>query len=349
MNYDDDSDVGWYLRDVARYPLLTAEEEVELALKIRAGKAPGVTLAAAALAEAVDPDSQDGHGDHSLSPAERLRLQQSVDVAKAARERMINSNLRLVLSLAKHYAGVRGAQFMDLVQEGNIGLIKAADRFDPDRGNRFSTFGVWWIGNAIRRTIAENSNGIRLPLHMMERYYKIVRVRQRLTQELGREPRLFEVVLELPFSEIKEDDRVRIREALQSGRKLTDEESLVMKKAAAEVQDLDTVAQDAISLTATVGPDDDNELIDVIKDDAALDAMDEAEKHILEEKVDDDLGQLDERERSVVELRYGFTDGQSRSLEEVAKLLNVSRERVRQLETRAINKLRYRKSLQMRS
>ena len=341
MSYDDESNVRIYMQEIARHKLLTGEEEVDLALKIRAGKAAAAALAADAGVDAAASNGKNGHGSHTLSPAERLRLQQLVDVAQVARRRLTDCNLRLVVNQAKRYAGVRGAQLLDLVQDGSIGLMQAVERFDPDMGNKFSTYAIWWIRHAIRRAIAEHTNGMRLPEHMMERYYEIVRVRQNLAQELGREPKVEEVALELSFSEIKEEDRLRMRAALQSGRKLTREDALVMKQATAKVQRLHTLAQDAVSLTSTIGPDDDNELIDTLEDVAALTGMDEAGKHMLEDLIDKILGHLDERERSVVELRFGFKDGQSRSLDEVGQMLNISRERVRQIETRTMRKLRH--------
>lgn len=276
FNFDDDlslppgikinDPVRMYLKEIGRVPLLSAEEEIELAKRI-------------------------GNGDEE------------------AKRRLAEANLRLVVSIAKRYVG-RGMLFLDLIQEGNMGLIKAVEKFDHEKGFKFSTYATWWIRQAITRAIADQARTIRIPVHMVETINKLIRVSRQLLQELGREPMPEEIAKEMDLSTEK------VRE--------------IMK-----------IAQEPVSLETPIGEEDDSHLGDFIEDQEALAPADAAAYELLKEQLEDVLDTLTEREENVLRLRFGLDDGRTRTLEEVGKVFGVTRERIRQIEAKALRKLRH--------
>ena len=281
-----------YLREIGRVRLLTAAEEVELARQIEAG----------VFAEE--------HLDRDPGLDERLadELDRLVVLGRIAKRRLIEANLRLVVSVAKRYVG-RGLTMLDLVQEGNVGLIRAVEKFDYTRGYKFSTYATWWIRQAMSRALADQARTIRVPVHVVELINRVVRTRRRLLQERGSEPRPAEIaaVLELP--------EARIREVL-------------------------LLAQEPISLHAPVGEEDDVAFGDLIEDADAASPVESASFLLLRRHLEAVLGTLGERERQVVQLRYGLDDGRPRTLEEIGHLFGVTRERIRQIESKTLGKLR---------
>ncbi|MFE8943776.1 RNA polymerase sigma factor [Streptomyces sp. NPDC007856] len=281
-----------YLREIGRIPLLTAAEEVELARRVEAG-----LFAEEKLGNASDLDSQ-------LA----LDLDRLVVMGRMAKRRLIEANLRLVVSVAKRYVG-RGLTMLDLVQEGNLGLIRAVEKFDYARGYKFSTYATWWIRQAMSRALADQARTIRVPVHVVELINRVVRVQRRMLQERGYEPTPEEVAahLELPPE--------RISEVLR-------------------------LAQEPVSLHAPVGEEDDVALGDLIEDGDAASPVESAAFLLLREHLEAVLSTLGERERKVVQLRYGLIDGRPRTLEEIGRLFGVTRERIRQIESKTLNKLR---------
>ncbi|MGE5587340.1 MAG: RNA polymerase sigma factor RpoD [Clostridia bacterium] len=261
-----DDPVRMYLKEIGRVPLLTAEEEVELAKRIERG------------------DEQ-------------------------AKRRLAEANLRLVVSIAKRYVG-RGMLFLDLIQEGNLGLLKAVEKFDYRKGYKFSTYATWWIRQAITRAIADQARTIRIPVHMVETINKLVRVQRQLVQEYGREPTIEETARAMDMSEDK------VRE--------------IMK-----------VAQEPVSLETPIGEEEDSHLGDFIEDEDVLAPADAVSFHLLKEQLEDVLDTLTPREEKVLRLRFGLDDGRSRTLEEVGQVFGVTRERIRQIEAKALRKLRH--------
>jgi RNA polymerase primary sigma factor len=276
FNYDDDltlppgikinDPVRMYLKEIGRVPLLSAENEVELAKRIEKGD-------------------------------------------EEAKRKLAEANLRLVVSIAKRYVG-RGMLFLDLIQEGNMGLIKAVEKFDQTKGFKFSTYATWWIRQAITRAIADQARTIRIPVHMVETINKLIRVSRQLLQELGREPTPEEIAAEMELSTEK------VRE--------------IMK-----------IAQEPVSLETPIGEEDDSHLGDFIEDQEALAPADAAAYELLKEQLEDVLDTLTEREENVLRLRFGLDDGRTRTLEEVGKVFGVTRERIRQIEAKALRKLRH--------
>lgn len=276
FNFDDDlslppgikinDPVRMYLKEIGRVPLLSAEDEVELAKRIEQGD-------------------------------------------EEAKRRLAEANLRLVVSIAKRYVG-RGMLFLDLIQEGNMGLIKAVEKFDHDKGFKFSTYATWWIRQAITRAIADQARTIRIPVHMVETINKLIRVSRQLLQELGREPTPEEIAKEMELS--------------------TDKVREIMK-----------IAQEPVSLETPIGEEDDSHLGDFIEDQEALAPADAAAYELLKEQLEDVLDTLTEREENVLRLRFGLDDGRTRTLEEVGKVFGVTRERIRQIEAKALRKLRH--------
>jgi RNA polymerase primary sigma factor len=258
--------VRMYLKEIGRVPLLTAEEEIELAKRIEQGD-------------------------------------------EEAKRRLAEANLRLVVSIAKRYVG-RGMLFLDLIQEGNMGLIKAVEKFDYQKGYKFSTYATWWIRQAITRAIADQARTIRIPVHMVETINKLIRISRQLLQELGREPTPEEIAAEMDMS----PDKVRE----------------IMK-----------IAQEPVSLETPIGEEDDSHLGDFIEDQDALAPADAAAYELLKEQLEDVLDTLTEREENVLRLRFGLDDGRTRTLEEVGKVFGVTRERIRQIEAKALRKLRH--------
>ena len=276
FNFDDDlslppgikinDPVRMYLKEIGRVPLLSADDEVDLAKRIENGD-------------------------------------------EEAKRRLAEANLRLVVSIAKRYVG-RGMLFLDLIQEGNMGLIKAVEKFDHTKGYKFSTYATWWIRQAITRAIADQARTIRIPVHMVETINKLIRVSRQLLQELGREPTPEEIAAEMDLS--------------------TDKVREIMK-----------IAQEPVSLETPIGEEDDSHLGDFIEDQEALAPADAAAYELLKEQLEDVLDTLTEREENVLRLRFGLDDGRTRTLEEVGKVFGVTRERIRQIEAKALRKLRH--------
>lgn len=281
-----------YLREIGRIPLLTAAEEVELARRVEAG-----LFAEERLSGATDLDSE-------LA----LDLDRLVVMGRMAKRRLIEANLRLVVSVAKRYVG-RGLTMLDLVQEGNLGLIRAVEKFDYARGYKFSTYATWWIRQAMSRALADQARTIRVPVHVVELINRVIRVQRRMLQERGYEPTAEEVAgqLDLPPE--------RVGEVLR-------------------------LAQEPVSLHAPVGEEDDVALGDLIEDGDAASPVESAAFLLLREHLDAVLSTLGERERKVVQLRYGLADGRPRTLEEIGRIFGVTRERIRQIESKTLGKLR---------
>ena len=293
-----DDPVRMYLKDIGKIPLLSLEEETIYAREVVDGRA-----AKARLAE-IEADDQ-----NTISVEEYEKLLEISDAADEAKDKLVNANLRLVVSIAKRYLG-RGLQFLDLIQEGNMGLIKAVDKFDHQKGFKFSTYATWWIRQAITRAVADQARTIRIPVHMVETINKLVRIQRQLVQELSREPSPQEVAERMGISVEK-------------------------------VQQIQKIAQEPISLESPVGEEEDSNLGDFISDPHALDPYEYTAKMKLREELDDVLGTLTDREERVLRLRFGLVDGRQRTLEEVGKEFNVTRERIRQIEAKALRKLKH--------
>src|SRR6059058_704039 len=277
-----DDPVRMYLREIGRVPLLSAEEEVRLAQRMERGK------------------------------IELLKTQPNrryIEDGEEAQRRLTEANLRLVVSVAKKYIG-RGMSLLDLIQEGNIGLIRAVEKFDYTKGYKFSTYATWWIRQAITRAIADQARTIRIPVHMVETINRLIRISRRLLQDLGREPTSEEIAEQMEISPEK------VREIIK-------------------------VSQEPVSLETPIGEEEDSHLGDFIEDHTALAPADAASHQLLKEQVEDVLDSLTDRERKVLQLRFGLDDGRSRTLEEVGKEFHVTRERIRQIEAKALRKLRH--------
>ena len=287
-----DDTVGLYLKEIGRVPLLTAEEEVMLAKRMEAGRIAQEKL------------NQDG-----LNPEERARLEKIVQDGLAAREHLIRANSRLVISVAKRYIG-RGVPFLDLIQEGNIGLIRAANKFNYKLGHKFSTYATWWIRQAVTRAIADQSRTIRVPVHMGDQINKLLRTAHRLTQELGREPTTEELAAEL---------EIPVR----------------------KVEEMLKVARRPLSLEMPTDDEEESELGDFIEDEDSPAPEEEVTSSMLREVLQEILQDLPPREVRILQLRYGLVDGETYTLEEVGKKLGVTRERVRQIEAQALSRLRH--------
>ena len=289
--------VRMYLKEIGKVDLLTASEEVDLAMKIEAG------LEATEKLEAADA------GELELTRAEMRRLTRIENVGLEAKQALISANLRLVVSIAKRYVG-RGMLFLDLIQEGNLGLIRAVEKFDYQKGFKFSTYATWWIRQAITRAIADQARTIRIPGHMVETINKLVRVQRQLLQDLGRDPTPEEIGAEMDMSA----DRVR------------------------EIQ---KISQEPVSLETPIGEEEDSQLGDFIEDSQAIVPPDAASFSMLQEQLTQVLDSLADRERKVIELRFGLVDGHPRTLEEVGREFGVTRERIRQIESKTLAKLRH--------
>ena len=295
--------VHTYLKEIGRVPLLNAELEVEIARAIEEGNVAAATLGAHEVALSGEGPQSDLLDEATVRKNRRL-MQRGLK----AKDDLIEANLRLVVSIAKRYRN-RGLAFLDLIQEGNLGLMRAVDKFDHTKGFKFSTYATWWIRQAITRAIADQARTIRIPVHMVETINKVVWAQRQLLQELGREPTIEEVALrvELPIE--------RVREILR-------------------------INQDTVSLEQPVGDEDDFNLSDLIEDRGAVVPDDAATRSLLDAAVREALGHLSEREQDVVRLRFGLDDGKIRTLEEVGKEFGVTRERVRQIESKTLAKLR---------
>ncbi len=277
-----DDPVRMYLREIGRVPLLTAEEEISLAKRMERGRL------------------------EFQNPCCNRRI---VEDGEEAQRKLTEANLRLVVSVAKKYIG-RGMSLLDLIQEGNIGLIRAVEKFDYRKGFKFSTYATWWIRQAITRAIADQARTIRIPVHMVETINRLIRISRRLLQELGREPTSEEIALEMQITPEK------VREIIK-------------------------VSQEPVSLETPIGEEEDSHLGDFIEDHSALAPAEAASHQLLKEQVEVVLGGLSERERKVLQLRFGLDDGRSRTLEEVGREFKVTRERIRQIEAKALRKLRH--------
>lgn len=290
-NIDTDDTIGLYLKEVSRIPLLTAEEEVELAQRIERGRAAREELARG-----------------NVSMKRRAELRKIIEDGWAAREHLITANSRLVISVAKKYMG-RGVPFLDLIQEGNIGLIRATKKFDYRRGHKFSTYATWWIRQAVTRAIADQGRTIRVPVHMGDQINKLLRVQHQLTQKLGREPNVEELAEALGVPPRKVENMIQ-------------------------------VARRPLSLETPTDDEEDSVLGDFIEDEEAPPPDETATYNLLREQINEILSTLPPREVRILQLRYGLLDGQPYTLEEVGRKMGVTRERVRQIEAQALSRLR---------
>lgn len=304
-----DDPVRMYLKEIGKVDLLTSDEEIALAQAMGTG-----AEAAAALAEA----------DESMDPETKAELEKAVKAGERAKQRLAEANLRLVVSIAKRYVG-RGMLFLDLIQEGNLGLIKAVEKFDYVKGFKFSTYATWWIRQAITRAIADQARTIRIPVHMVETINKVIRVNRQLLQELGHDPSPEETAKamhsgSIPWEKLDEKERAdkvqKIREILK-------------------------IAQEPVSLETPIGEEEDSHLGDFIPDEDASEPAEAASYTLLKEQLIDVLDTLTPREEKVLKLRFGLEDGRTRTLEEVGQEFNVTRERIRQIEAKALRKLRH--------
>lgn len=291
-NIDTDDTIGLYLKEVSRVPLLTAEEEVELAQRIERGRMAREELARG-----------------NVNSRRRLELRKLIEDGWSAREHLITANSRLVISVAKKYMG-RGVPFLDLIQEGNIGLIRATKKFDYRRGHKFSTYATWWIRQAVTRAIADQGRTIRVPVHMGDQINKLLRIQHQLTQRLGREPTVDELAVSLDVPPKKVENMIQ-------------------------------VARRPLSLETPTDDEEDSVLGDFIEDDEAPPPDESATYNLLREHLEEVLNGLPPREVRILQLRYGLLDGQAYTLEEVGRKMGVTRERVRQIEAQALSRLRH--------
>jgi len=290
-----DDPVRMYLKEIGKVPLLAPDEEIELAQKMSAGS----------FAQEQLDSMQEG----DLPEEDVKQLKAMVKAGEKAKQKLAEANLRLVVSIAKRYVG-RGMLFLDLIQEGNLGLIKAVEKFDYTKGYKFSTYATWWIRQAITRAIADQARTIRIPVHMVETINKVIRVSRQLLQELGHDPTPEEISAEMNMPVDK------VREILK-------------------------IAQEPVSLETPIGEEEDSHLGDFIPDEGASEPSEAASFTLLKEQLVDVLSTLTPREEKVLKLRFGIEDGRTRTLEEVGKEFNVTRERIRQIEAKALRKLRH--------
>jgi len=302
-----DDPVRMYLREIGQVPLLDSRQEVRIAARIRRGAEAAERLAAAGGESGPDltPDAEP----IDLDPSERARLERLVRDGARARDQLTRANLRLVVSIAKRYVG-RGMMLLDLVQEGNLGLMRAVEKFDHTKGFKFSTYATWWIRQAITRAIADQARTIRIPVHMVEAMNRVKRIQRQMHQQLKREPTVEELAAEV------DEPAERIRDILR-------------------------ISQDLLSLDSPVGEEEDSNLGDFIEDRNAVVPVDEATRMLLASDLAEVIHELSEREQEVVRLRFGLVDGRPRTLEEVGREFGVTRERIRQIEAKTLAKLRH--------
>ena len=293
-----DDPVRMYLKEIGKVPLLSADEEINIAMRMEKGDE-----AKQMLESGVNADGK------PLTDEEKKQCQSAIDDGTQAKRLLAEANLRLVVSIAKRYVG-RGMLFLDLIQEGNLGLIKAVEKFDYTKGYKFSTYATWWIRQAITRAIADQARTIRIPVHMVETINKVIRVSRQLLQELGHDP---------------------------SPEEISEEMNMPVDK----VREILKIAQEPVSLETPIGEEEDSHLGDFIPDEAASEPSEAASFTLLKEQLVDVLGTLTPREEKVLKLRFGIEDGRTRTLEEVGKEFNVTRERIRQIEAKALRKLRH--------
>ena len=296
--------VRMYLKEIGKVPLLSAEEEIDLAQKMEEGAVAKEKIAILKKRKEEAAEEEQAELDEEIKA-----LTKTQDAGDEAKKCLAEANLRLVVSIAKRYVG-RGMLFLDLIQEGNLGLIKAVEKFDYRKGYKFSTYATWWIRQAITRAIADQARTIRIPVHMVETINKLIRVSRQLLQELGREPTPEEIAEEMNMPV------ERVREILK-------------------------ISQEPVSLETPIGEEEDSHLGDFIQDDNVPVPADAAAFTLLKEQLEEVLGTLTEREQKVLTLRFGLEDGRARTLEEVGKEFNVTRERIRQIEAKALRKLRH--------
>jgi RNA polymerase primary sigma factor len=313
--------VRMYLREIGRVPLLSSADEGRLAERMQRGY-----VAVQALKK------------QGLDPKKQFRLKNDVAAGEIARQKLAEANLRLVVSVAKRYIG-RGMSFLDLIQEGNIGLLRAVEKFDHSKGYKFSTYATWWIRQAISRAIADQARTIRIPVHMVETINRLIRASRRLQQELGREPTSEEIALEMDI--LPAEERREILEAQAEGESLDPALDRKLKRAAGKIRRIMKIAQEPMSLEMPIGTEENSSLGDFIEDESVPGPVDQASRQLLKEQMQDILDGLSERERKVLELRFGLRDGQTRTLEEVGQAFGVTRERIRQIEAKALRKLRH--------
>ena len=297
-----DDPVRMYLKEIGKVPLLNPDEEIVLAQAMSAGAEAKAKLDELA-------EQRKNGGVPEISPEEEAQLRKVYQKGESSKQKLAEANLRLVVSIAKRYVG-RGMLFLDLIQEGNLGLIKAVEKFDYTKGYKFSTYATWWIRQAITRAIADQARTIRIPVHMVETINKVIRVSRQLLQELGHDPSPNEIAAEMGMPVEK------VREILK-------------------------IAQEPVSLETPIGEEEDSHLGDFIPDEGASEPSEAASFTLLKEQLMDVLSTLTPREEKVLKLRFGIEDGRSRTLEEVGKEFNVTRERIRQIEAKALRKLRH--------